>query len=112
MDLAQVMKRMGVSTAKLRERNTFKIEEFAMDYWSVETGYEECEDINMVIQKLKSILVSKINEIKKIIQDYDGECGFCIVVKSKNGDLPAIYFDEDFVSFAATIRASINMDFI
>lgn len=112
MDLDKVIKSMNVPTAKTREKNTFQFDEFAMDYWSIDTGYEESDDINTVVYKIKDIVDSKVKEIKMIIDEYHGECGFCIVVKSDNGDLPAIYFEKEFISLASDIGASINMDFI
>lgn len=101
-----------ITEYKIRDRNSFDVKEFAKDYWSIDTGYEQSEDINVQIKKIYDKIKAKSKEINKIKDLACGEVGFVITVKQENeGVLPAIYYESEFVKFAATIGADINMDF-
>ena len=103
---------LNIAEYKIRSKDSFPVKEFAKDYWSFDTGYEKSEDINMQIKKIYSKIKSKSVEINKLKDLFGAETGFAITVKQE-GELmlPAMYFENEFIKFAATIGANINFDF-
>lgn len=112
MDLDDVSKIMGISDAELRTRDTFKIREFAKDYWLIKTDDEKSDDINAQLEKITDMIAHKTEEINSIRRKYDAECGFCIVISySYPVYFPLIYYKRSFIELANTIGAAISMDF-
>ena len=103
---------LNIAEYKIRSKDSFPIKEFAKDYWSIDTGYEQSEDINIQIKKIYNKIKAKSEEINKLKNILCSEVGFVITVKQKeDGILPAIYFEREIIRFAATIGADINLDF-
>ena len=70
--------------------------EFAKDYWSFDTGYEQSNDINIQIEKIYRRIENKVKEINFIKKTFNAESGFLITVKQGDGMmLPAIYFENE-----------------
>lgn len=112
IEIEKINSFLNIAEYKLRSKDSFTIKEFAKDYWSIDTGYEQSEDINIQIKKIYSKIKAKSDEINKLKNILCAEVGFVITVKQKeDGTLPAIYFEREFISFAATIGADVNMDF-
>lgn len=113
LEFDEINSRLEIFNSSIREGSSFSIKEFAKDYWSINTGYEISADINIQIQKVYDRIVNKVTAINKIRENYNAETGFVITVKNeRNTSLPAIYYEHDFIKFAANIGADINMDFI
>ena len=103
---------LNIAEYKIRSKDSFPVKEFAKDYWSSDTGYEQSENINIQIEKIYNRIKSKADEINIIKNLFSAEVGFVITVKqNEDGILPAIYFEKEFIRFAATIGADVNMDF-
>jgi hypothetical protein len=102
---------LNIAEYKIRSKDSFPIKEFAKDYWSIDTGYEQSEDINIQIKKIYSKIRFKVDKINKLKDLFCAEVGFVVTVKQQAEFLPAIYFENEFIKFAAAIGADINMDF-
>ena len=114
LDFDEVNSLMSVANSSIRTRDSFCIDEFAKDYWNIDIESEPSEDINCQLNKLLILLDNKRELINAIRKKFNAECGFVIVITLKDKDIsfPAIYYEKEFVTFAASIEASINMDFI
>lgn len=102
---------LKIPNFKERKRDSFFDKEFAKDYWSVDTGYESVEDVNEQTDIILNLLQPKIETINTIINRFNAECGFVIVIKNYKDFLPAIYFEKSLIKMAAQLGASINIDF-
>ena len=112
LDFSDVDNLMGITATSKRSKNTFIFEEFAKDYWMLFTDYEVSENINVQLEKILNKLPDK-KIIRTICKKYNAECGFLIVVeRGKNDILPGIYYEKEFIKFAAYIGAEIDMDFV
>ncbi len=114
LDFDFVASLLNIEIYTTRSKNTFKFEEFAKDYWMIDSGYADVIDMNEQLEKVFSQIRDKADEINLIREKYAAECGFDIHIKYYNLDSPApgTYFESDFVSFAGKINAEIGMDFV
>lgn len=112
LEFEKINSALNIPEYKTRGKDSFSVKEFAKDYWSYDTGYEKSEDINIQIEKIYSKIEYKSAEINRLKELFSAETGFVITIKQeKEGILPAVYFENEFIRFAATIGADINMDF-
>lgn len=112
LDFDEINFMMNIFNSKIRKSSSFTIKEFAKDYWSFNTGYEACKDINVQIAKIQRQIENKLKVINEINKKFNSECGFVIAIKIENVDsIPAIYFENSFIKMISHIDASINIDF-
>ena len=112
LDFEKINALLKIPNCKIRKKESFAIKEFAKDYWSIDTGYVKSDDINIQIENIYSLIKSKSIEINMLKELFDAETGFVITVKRVSEEmLPAIYFENEFIRFVASIGANINMDF-
>ena len=114
LDFTDIDILLNVKERKTRSKESFPFEGFAKDYWSIETGYQQSNDLNVQIDQIVLILANKIETINKICKKYNAVCGFCIIIKCENRKriLPAIYLEKEFISLAAQLNAKVNFDFV
>ena len=113
LDFEKINSLLNISKYKIKTKDSFLLKDFSKDYWSFDTGYEESEDINIQLNTIYDEIRHKYIEINKLKKLFDAETGFVITIKQeKEGLLPAVYFEKEFIQFAASIGADINMDFI
>ena len=101
---------MGITATRIRTSESFRIKEFAKDYWCLSTEYEASEDISIQLNKIFVTISTKKNAIKNICEQYDSSCAFLVVVEY-NDIFPTVHIGRDFVKFAAEIDAEIGITF-
>lgn len=111
-DHDEVTKKMGIIPTYLRKKGE-KLrcgKPFHMTEWGFETEYEPSYDINDQLNKVTEQLKNKECIINEICSKYEISPTFVIVVNVENGEFPAMYFNTDFIKFAASINADIGFD--
>jgi hypothetical protein len=78
--------------------------------WTVSTEYEESLDINDQLSKLMIILQDKKEMLIELKKMYDMKYVFEIVIKVRNEETPAMYFERDCIKFINDIQAVIDID--
>ena len=76
LDFNEINSLLNIANFKERKSDSFFHEEFARDYWSVDTDYKNVEDINEQIDIILNLLEFKIEIINSIIKKFNAECGF------------------------------------
>ena len=78
--------------------------------WSLVTNTFEELDIKPAIDDLLKMLEGKLQIIKKICEENNGEVCFEIVSIFERDNLPAIYFEKRFLSIVNYLDAVIDID--
>jgi hypothetical protein len=78
--------------------------------WSYETGYTEVYDVNDVMIKLLTIFEKKTDKINELKEEYSLSTSLDIVIRIKNGNVPALYFNHETINFIHDIDASVDVD--
>ena len=78
--------------------------------WSINTGYEESNDINEQLFKIVGLLQDKKNILKELKSIHNLEYIFAIVVNIENNEKPEMYFNREFIKFANDIDAEFYID--
>ncbi|WP_128101529.1 DUF4279 domain-containing protein [Paenibacillus sp. DCT19] len=78
--------------------------------WTVGTEYEESLDVNDQLIKVMNVLKEKTDEINTIQAQNQLKSKFYIVMVMEEGYTPALYFDSNFIKFADSIHAEIDVD--
>lgn len=78
--------------------------------WLLSTEYEESLDINNQLSKLLIILNDKKYKLLELVQLYPVNYTMEIVIRVRKGEVPAIYFDSQTISFINEIQAKIDID--
>ncbi len=78
--------------------------------WSI--GIEETisYDINEQLSTLIHLLNNKKSELLIIRKNFNVKISFLILVKVRNNETPAMYFDENTLEFINYIKATIDID--
>lgn len=78
--------------------------------WSI--GIEETisYDINEQLSTLINLLNNKKSELLIIRKNFNVKISFLILVKVRNNETPAMYFDENTLEFINYIKATIDID--
>ncbi len=111
LNFSEINLLLNIPNSKERKRESFMDEEFAKDYWSIDTGYKKVDDVNEQIDIILNLLQPKIELIKETMDKFNAECGFLIVIKGNSDSPPAIYFEQNLIKVAAQLGANINIDF-
>ena len=88
----------------------FNKNEHLEGYWSLVTDTFEELDIKPVIDDLLSKLEGKLEIIKEIGKENNGEVCFEIVPIFEKDNLPAIYFEKRFLNIVNYLDAVIDID--
>lgn len=78
--------------------------------WSINTGYEESDDINHQLEKIMLLLDGKTDKLIELKSSLCVEVLFMIVIKIENNEIPAMYFKKQFIHFLSTIDAEVGFD--
>lgn len=110
MNFGEITLLLDVKPTTTRSKDTFPIKEFANDYWNFDTEYENSLDINDQLAKITNVFLDKGEVLNGICDKFNAKCGFVIVVNVENGEFPAMYFNTNFIQFAASINAEVGFD--
>ncbi len=111
LNFDEINSMLKIPNPEERKRESFIYREFAKDYWSVGTGYKKAKDVNEQMEIILDLLQPKIEMINEIKDKFKAECGFVVVIKSGDGIMPAVYFEQNVIQTAAQLGADINLDF-
>jgi hypothetical protein len=78
--------------------------------WEIFTEYEESCDINEQLGEILCRLNDKRELLIKLKEKMDLDYVFDFVVNIKNHEVPAIYFEQEFIDFCGDIGADIDVD--
>lgn len=78
--------------------------------WTLSTDYEESFDINNQLNILLKSLKEKNDELKSLKENYSLSFLFVILIELYSEQKPAIYLEQEILSFAASIQADIEID--
>lgn len=78
--------------------------------WSISTEYEESFDINDQLSKLITILQDKKDALLELKNQYDMQYIIEVVVRIRNEEAPAMYFERECITFINDIQAVIDID--
>ena len=78
--------------------------------WEIFTEYEESCDINEQLGGILCRLNDKRELLIKLKEKMDLDYVFDFVVNIKNHEVPAIYFEQEFIDFCGDIGADIDVD--
>ena len=78
--------------------------------WEINTGYTESLDVNEEIEKLLTILKSKVKELVAFRDKYHVNYGFSAVINIKNKQTPAVHLTEEVIDFLSSIGVSLDID--
>jgi len=83
---------------------------FTFSSWEYGTDYEETLLADKQIEKVIKPLLSKIEELKYIHNNYD--CKFFLeqVQEIYNNEKPGVFYDVDVIKFCAEVGAAIDVD--
>ncbi|MEO5583255.1 MAG: DUF4279 domain-containing protein [Saprospiraceae bacterium] len=81
-----------------------------VSYWEINTGEEECDDIQDQIDKIYSILKPNIKKIKKIVKDYNPDVILRIIIRVYRKITPAIVFQNKNLRLFASLNTRIDVD--
>ena len=70
----------------------------------------ESLNINTSIKQIKEVFFQKVDKIVALKNLYDLDISIDFVIVIENEEPPAIYFDPDFIKFAAEIGAKFDID--
>lgn len=78
--------------------------------WIVSTEYEESLDINIQLSKLVAMIQNKKEALIDLGKVYDVKYVFEFVIKVRNNQTPAMYFEREFLDFVNDIHAVLDID--
>lgn len=78
--------------------------------WELSTGYQESYDVKEQMDQILGPLKNKAAIINQLKTKYKLECKIIIVIIMENGDTPGLYFDNEQIEFANSIKAEIDFD--
>lgn len=108
----EITKKIGITPTYVREKGEILRNGniFPLSEWGIETEYIESLDINDQLSIITEQLKDKVVIINEICTLYNLKCTFVIVVNIEQEEKPAMYFDSEFIQFAASINADIGFD--
>lgn len=78
--------------------------------WIYKTEIIETLDINASVMQIGELFYSKADNLVRLRKQYELDISIDFVIVIKNEEPPAIYFEPDFISFAAKIGAKFDVD--
>ncbi|MBD5517252.1 MAG: DUF4279 domain-containing protein [Lachnospiraceae bacterium] len=78
--------------------------------WIYETESVESLDINTSVKQIEELFYAKTDKIAALKKQYELYVSVDVCIKIENGEPPAIYFEPEFIKFAAEIGAHIDVD--
>ena len=114
-DVYKIEKELNIKPSDCKRRNETRMSPFDKNkhleaYWSLVTNTFEELDIKPAIDDLLKMLEGKLQIIKKICEENNGEVCFEIVSIFERDNLPAIYFEKRFLSIVNYLDAGIDID--
>lgn len=79
-------------------------------FWTIRSDTFSAYDVSIVINNLMSKMKDAISEIKNICAENQGQVIFDIVPTFASNDVPAIYFEKEFLDMAHYLNAEIQLD--
>lgn len=101
---------LGISPTEVRRKDEFKLTEFAANEWSLSTGYHNSRAISTQLYEALDLLKGKEDIILGFRRKYGIQCGFNIVVRSTDEEMPEMVLPRRVVSFAGLINAQVAFD--
>jgi hypothetical protein len=78
--------------------------------WEIGTDFEETYDINNQIIQVMRMIKGKEATIKQLIEEFNLQCYFMIVMKINEGETPATYINKEFIRLAYELDTEIHFD--
>ncbi|MDE6603737.1 MAG: DUF4279 domain-containing protein [Lachnospiraceae bacterium] len=78
--------------------------------WIYKTEIIETLDINASVKQIGELFYSKVDNLVGLRKQYELDISIDFVIVIKNEEPPAIYFEPDFIRFAAKIGAQFDVD--
>lgn len=78
--------------------------------WIYSTENTEGLDINILVNQIAEVFYAKADKIAALKKQYDLYISIDFMIAIKNEEPPAIYFESEFVKFAAKIGAEFDID--
>lgn len=78
--------------------------------WVYSTGVMETLDVNILAQVIEELFESKSKELSLLRQKHNLDISIDFVIVIENEAPPAIYFEPQFIQFAAMIGARLDID--
>lgn len=78
--------------------------------WIYDTEIIESLDVNTSVKQIKELFYSKANTIAALRKQYELDISIDFVIIIENEEPPAIYFEPEFIKFAAEIGAKFDID--
>jgi ABC-type antimicrobial peptide transport system permease subunit len=80
--------------------------------WDYGTGYQYSLDVNEQLQQVMNPLRDKCSIINELQAEFGLGSIIYIVIRMVNGQAPALYLEKDILTFASSIGAEIEVDFV
>ena len=114
-DVYKIEKILNIKPSACKRKNEMRRSPFDKNkhldgYWSLVTNTFEELDIKPAIDDLLKMLEGKLQIIKEICEENDGEVCFEIVPIFERDNLPAIYFEKRFLNIVNYLDAVIDID--
>lgn len=78
--------------------------------WSITSGYEVSLDINNQLEKIVNLIKPKRSTLINLMEQFNLEYKFIIVIRIENNQLPAIFLEREVIEFANDIKAEFDFD--
>lgn len=113
-DLQKINKALSLTPSKYRKKNEWPQASIkagiACDTWEIETEQTTSKNVNLECKKIMAMLKGKENAIKSLCKEYNMKTHVEVVIHTKSTETPAIYLDEEIVTFLSMINADIGFD--
>lgn len=102
--------RLGISPTQTRDKNDFKIREFACFEWVYSTGNMKVRSVTEAVAPILNLFGGKRQDIRSLLEETGGKCDIVIVISAISGDGPEVVLEKDIISFSNDIQAEIGFD--
>ena len=110
IDFEDITLSIGITPTNTREKEDYKIKEYAKDSWSLSTGYINAMEISSVFESLINGLFGKEDIINRLIDKYSLEPLFIVVIKADLDNRPEFILCSKCIKFASAVGADIHFD--
>lgn len=114
-DVYEIGKILGMEPTECKRQEETRMSPFDKTkhlegYWTLRSETFREWDIKPVIDNMIFKIKDKIESIKELCEKNNGEVHFEIVPKFKPDNLPAIYFEREFLHIVHQLDATIDID--
>lgn len=78
--------------------------------WTIQTSRHNTYDLVNVLSEMVQIVTPHISVIMDLCNKYSGDVNFCIIASFVSNQVPALYFERDFLNVASMMNATIQID--